>query len=108
MEFNLSDYKITTDERQYILYKRGVIQDSERTKAHNVGREKWTPIAHFTRLECALKFIPQNVIKTNDDLCVVMDKLNAIEWILKELLNINKKTVNGVNPSPTSPKPPII
>lgn len=83
MEFNLGKYKIKSDERQYIVYKQDFVKESKLTKAENIGKEKWTPIAYFTSLENALKFVPQEVIRSNDDISIVMDKLEQIEAIIK-------------------------
>lgn len=85
MILNLGEYKIETDEYQYILYKKGYVKESRFTKPENVGKEKWTVIGYFTTLEYALKLVPQDIIRTNDDIFIIMEKLKQIEAIIKEI-----------------------
>lgn len=90
MKLVLNDYVISTDERQFIVYRKDIIKASRTTKAKNIGKEKLTPIGYFTHLDSALKCVPQSIIKSNKDLCVIIDKLNAIEGDIKVLIKASK------------------
>ena len=60
-----------------------VIQASETTKKENVGKENWTNIGYFPRLEQSIRFVSKHILLTNDDLSTIIDKLNNIEIQLK-------------------------
>ena len=39
MKINIGDYKIETDERQFIVKAKTIVKESKMTKAENVGKE---------------------------------------------------------------------
>lgn len=79
MKINIGDYLIETDERQFIVKAKKVVEESRLTKQENIGKEYYQPIAYCTSLNSALKFIPQQVLRSNDDITIIMDKLKQIE-----------------------------
>ena len=83
MHINLGDYLIETDERQYTVKIKKVVEVGINTKEENIGKEYWQSIGYFGTLKSALKFIPQQVIKSNDDISIIMDKLSQIERDIK-------------------------
>lgn len=77
MKLKIGDYYIETDERQFKV-KSYLGIDKE-------GADKYKTIAYCTSLNSALKFIPQQAIRENDDINVIMDKLKQIELDIKAL-----------------------
>lgn len=77
MKLKIGDYYIETDERQFkVRYYVGIDKD---------GADKYKTIAYCTSINSALKFIPQQAIRENDDINVIMDKLKQIELDIKAL-----------------------
>lgn len=71
MKLKIGDYYIETDERQFkVKSYLGVNKE---------GEDKYKTIAYCTSLNSALKFIPQQTIRDNKDINVVIDKLKQIE-----------------------------
>lgn len=85
MKINIGDYQITTDSLQFIVNKKFIIQESKFTKAENIGNEVYRPIAYCTTFNSALKFIPQQAIRDNDDIVAINEKLKEIEFVIKGL-----------------------
>jgi hypothetical protein len=97
MEIKVGDYKVRTDSLQFIVEGRTIIQEGRLTKAENVGKERWQPVAYCTKLEDALKFIPQKVFRDNEDINIIKGKLEQIQADIKAIKEIpqieNKDTV---------------
>lgn len=85
MKISIGDYLITSDNLQFIVNKKSIIQESRLTKAENVGNETIKPVAYCTKFEEALRFVPQDVLKSNDDINIIMDKLNEIKAIIEQI-----------------------
>ena len=85
MKINIGDYSIASDNLQFIVSKKSIIQESRLTKAENVGNETIKPIAYCTKFDEALKFVPQDVLRSNDDINIIMDKLNQIHEDIKQI-----------------------
>lgn len=79
MQLDFGDYKIVTDERQFIVQKKKVIQAGKFTKEANVGKEYFEDDAYCTSLNSALKFLCKKTLLDNDDLLVIKEKLAKIE-----------------------------
>lgn len=85
MKVIIGDYLIETDERQFIVKSKKVIEDGKLTKKENIGKERLQPIAYCTTIDSALKFVPQQVLKTSDDILVIIEKLEQIDRDIKAL-----------------------
>lgn len=85
MNLNIGDYLIETDERQYTVKIKKVVEEGINTKEENIGKEYWQSIGYFGTLKSALKFIPQQAIRSNDDISIIMDKLSQIERDIKAI-----------------------
>jgi hypothetical protein len=85
MKISIGEYLITSDNLQFIVSKKGIVQESRLTKAENVGNEIIKPVAYCTKFEDALKFVPQHILKTNDDIVIIKDKLNQIHEDIKAI-----------------------
>jgi len=79
MNIKIENYLITSDSMQFIVNKIGTVQESRLTNAENVGKETSKVIGYMEKFEQVLNFIPNDVLKTNDDINIIMDKLNAIQ-----------------------------
>lgn len=78
MKISIGDYFIETDERQFKVKKYlGKDKDGE--------KDLYKTYAYCTTLSTAIKFIPQQVIRENDDISVVIDKLSKIERDIKAI-----------------------
>ena len=75
MKFKIGDYYIESDERQFKV-KSYLGIDKQ-------GEDKYKTIAYCTSLNSALKFIPQQAIRDNGDINIVIDKLKQIEVDIK-------------------------
>lgn len=86
MKLKIGDYYIETDERQFkVKSYLGVDKD---------GADKYKTIAYCTSLNSALKFIPQQAIRENDDINVIIDKLKQIEADIKVVDEYIKENEN--------------
>lgn len=85
MKINIGDYLIETDERQFIVKAKKIVEESRLTKEENIGKEYWQAIAYCTTLDSALKFIPQQVLRSNEDILVIKEKLKQIDEDIKAI-----------------------
>lgn len=85
MKINIGDYKIETDERQFIVKAKSIVKESKMTKAENVGKEVWQTVAYFTRLDSTLKYLSQRCVSDNDELIVIKEKIDLIERDIKQI-----------------------
>ena len=78
MKIKLGDYFIETDERQYKVKKYlGKDKDGE--------KDLYKTLAYCTTLAGALKFMPEQVIRDNEDINIIKDKLTQIEQEIKAM-----------------------
>lgn len=87
MKIKLGDYFIETDERQFKVKKYlGKDKDGE--------KDLYKTYAYCTTLSTALKFIPQQAIRDNDDISIVLDKLTQIEREIEDIYKYIKENEN--------------
>lgn len=87
MEIKLGDYFIETDERQFKVKKYlGKDKDGE--------KDLYKTYAYCTTLSTALKFIPQQEIRDNDDISVALDRLTQIERDIEDIDKYIKENEN--------------
>lgn len=80
MEINLSsEYRIITDEFQFIVQRMSVTQPGINTKPENVGKEVWKDLGYFPKINSALKFVAKNILLVNNDLDIIVNKLNLLD-----------------------------
>lgn len=82
MKINIGDYLIETDERQFVVKINKTVTDKE---SKNYGQPYVQNLAYCTTFNSALKFIPQQVLRSNDDITVIKDKLEQIEADIKSI-----------------------
>ena len=85
MRVEISNYIIETDSLQFVLKEKGIVQEGRLTKAENVGKEKETTLGDYTKFEQALSAIPQEVLKGNDDIVIIKDKLSEIKADINQI-----------------------
>lgn len=82
MKIKVGDYFIETDERQFKVRKyQGQDKDENDT---------YKTLAYCTTLTGTFKFIPQQVLKENDDINIIKDKLTQIEQEIKIIEDLKK------------------
>lgn len=79
MNIKIGDYQITSDSIQFIVNKKSIVQAGVFTKAENIGKETFKPIAYCVEFEQALKYIPNDALKNNEDINTIINKLNSIQ-----------------------------
>lgn len=87
MKLDLGDYRIESDERQFIVQAKSIIKESKRTKEGNVGKEVFKTVAYLPTLLMCLKFIGNKIVLDNDDINTIANKLDALH---KEIDKLNK------------------
>ena len=85
MKINIGDYQITSDNLQFIVSRKNIVKEGVFTKEENIGKEVYKPIAYCCKFQEALSYIPNDVLKTNDDINIIMDKLNQIHEDIKQI-----------------------
>ncbi len=87
MKIDLGDYRIESDERQFIVQAKSVIREGKLTKEENVGKEIFKTVAYMPTLPMCLKFIGNKIVLDNDDVNTIKDKLDSLH---KEISKLNK------------------
>lgn len=82
MDIKIGDYQIVSDERQFVVKATKKVTDE---KSENYGKDYMQNIAYCTSLDSALKFVPQQVLKSNNEISIIVDKLKQIEADIKVL-----------------------
>lgn len=86
MKLKLGDYFIETDERQYKV-KKYIGKDKK-------GNDLYKSIAYCTEFTTALKFIPQQAIRENEDISIVLSKLDEIGQDIRAIDKYIKENEN--------------
>lgn len=79
------DYRIVTDENQYIVQKMKVVKNTRLTKEENIGKTKWSNIAYVTNIDTALRFICKNITLLDNDTKSILAKLDVVYKRIEEL-----------------------
>lgn len=79
MKIDIGDYRIISDERQFIIQSVGYVTESKVTKEENIGKEKTKNLAYYVSFKNALKYLANKIILDNDDTKIILDKLNELE-----------------------------
>ena len=87
MKLNLGDYRIESDERQFIIQAKSVVKEGILTKEENVGKEVFKTVAYMPTLQMCLKFIGNKIVLDNDDINTIKEKLDGLH---KEISKLNK------------------
>lgn len=79
MKLDLGRYMIVTDDSQFIVKEKRVIQEGRMTKAENVGKETVKDMGYFSSLDFALKFLCKRACIDNDDIKDVVKEIKVLE-----------------------------
>lgn len=79
MKIDIGDYRIISDERQFIIQSVGYVTESKVTKKENIGKEKTKNLAYYRSFKNVLKYLANKIVLDNDDTKIIMDKLNELE-----------------------------
>ena len=94
MKLDLGDYRIESDERQFIIQAKSVVKEGRLTKEENVGKEVFKTVAYMPTLQMCLKFIANKIVLDNDDINTIKDKLDSLH---KEISKLNKALTVGLD-----------
>ena len=82
MKIKIGDYFIESDERQCkVKFYMGVDKD---------GNDTYKTLAYCTSIHSALKFVPQSILKSNDDISIILKKLEQIHADIKAMEGVLK------------------
>jgi hypothetical protein len=79
------DYRIITDENQYIVQRAKITKASKQTKPENIGKPKWINIAYVSSITFALRFICKNITLLDNDTQSILAKLDNVYSRIDEL-----------------------
>ncbi|MDH2459468.1 hypothetical protein QDR07_13200 [Clostridium perfringens] len=79
MKIDIGDYRIISDERQFIIQSVGYVTESKVTKKENIGKEKTKNLAYYRSFKNVLKYLANKIVLDNDDIKIILDKLNELE-----------------------------
>lgn len=85
MKVNIGDYRLVTNDNNFIIQKKKIIQASKVTKPENVGKESWIDDGYFSNFDSALKYVSNRVLLDNDDLSIIKNKLVEIHTSINEI-----------------------
>jgi len=88
MVLDFGKYKIVTDDRQFIVQEKRVVQEGQFTKEENIGKEYEVDLGYYSNLNSALNSLPKRILLTNDDLQVISRELKLIESKIKEFTKL--------------------
>lgn len=76
------NYRITSDDKQFILSRKKITQAGRFTKECNVGKITWGDEKYFSELKWALKSIGNDILLQNDDIVEIKQKLDELQEII--------------------------
>ena len=79
------DLRVVTSDVEFILQQRKVVQDGKFTKEENIGNEYWENIGFHPNVNYALNQISKQILLDNDDLDVIIEKLNELDNKIEEI-----------------------
>lgn len=79
MKIDIGNYRIISDERQFIIQSVGYVTESKVTKRENIGKEKAKNLAYYRSFKNVLKYLANKIVLDNDDTKIILDKLNELE-----------------------------
>ncbi|MEG1870972.1 MAG: hypothetical protein RR192_03120 [Peptostreptococcaceae bacterium] len=88
MKIDLGDYRIESDERQFVVQAKKVIEKGRLTKEENVGKEFYKPVGYYSNIKSALKYLSNKIVLDNVDINTVINKLKSLESKIESLNNI--------------------
>lgn len=91
MKFELRDFLIESDSFCYTLYKKEKRKKTtvagKTTAPEKVGEEILVQVGYFPTIDSAMRRMGDSVVKENDDIEVVIEKLDNLEREIFEISN---------------------
>lgn len=85
MKMHIGRYYITSDDRNFVVQEKRIVEEGRLTKAENVGKEKLVDIGYFTSLDGLFKFLCKCEVLRNDDLLDVKRGIDQISEGVKRI-----------------------
>jgi len=81
MKLKLGDYYIESekDDRCFTVYRLDTVTDHRMAKAENIGKDKKVILGYPSTINSAVKFICQRALIENDDLDIILNKIDVIQ-----------------------------
>lgn len=73
MKIKIGDYLIESDSMQFVVKERRIAQEGK-----NKGEEYWTSPKYIVKFSDVLRYIPEQVLRTNDDIGEIRRQLDEI------------------------------
>lgn len=86
-------YKVTSDERQFILQTKRITKAGKLTLPENVGKETWSDLGYYTKLQSVLKAAGDQVVLDNKELPVIIKKLRELQSEISKITNLLELSV---------------
>lgn len=90
MKIKIGDYKIETDNKQFVVKSKTsnkAIEGQEVLDNKNISEDNYKAIAWCTSLESALKHVTNQVLLDNDSVMDIIAQLKLIYIQIKEIRN---------------------
>lgn len=79
-------YRIETDDNQFIVQERRIVQKAIEGKTDNIGKPYYKDIAYCGNFESSLNHITNRAFMNNDD---IQDVIKEIKTLQKEIKNLS-------------------
>jgi len=87
-----NEYKIVTNNMEFVVQKMNIIAKGENTKEENVGKENWISIGYFPKINQAIQCVSKHILLVNDDLNIIVNKLNIIDLKIEKIRALLENT----------------
>lgn len=88
MRVDLGKYIIQTDDIQFVVKEKKIVQAGRLTKEENIGKEKEKDIAYCSSFKNALDFISKRVFIDNDDIKDVIKETKLLQSKIEDLTKL--------------------
>ena len=80
------DLQIVSDPTSWTLQRRSVVQDSDKAKVDNIGKERWNDVGYYTSLTNAFKALVDLRIKPAHGVNGVVKKLDELHELIENIV----------------------
>lgn len=85
--FYFEDFKISSDEKQFILSKRKIIKNA--TDKIKIGSEKWELIGYYNNLDSTFNRLANLICcKHIGELTVAIEKIDQLKKMIKNIISL--------------------
>lgn len=86
MKLDFGKYQIVTDDKQFIVRERKVVQESN--DIEKIGSEYFDTQGYYSNLEAALRSLSKRVLLENDDLKIIKKELRHLQNKIEEFTEL--------------------